>query len=263
MLKIGTAGTPGETTLEGLELIPKLGLQAMEVEFVRGVHMKNPMAKKIGEKSNIQLSVHGPYYINLNSKEGKKIAESEKRILRSVERAHYMHADPVVFHAGFYSGKTPEQAYNVMRQELDDLVQVVSEKGWSDVRLAPETTGKKKQFGSWEELIELCSDVNGLSFTLDWAHVWARSQGKCKFDVVFDKIESSLGKNFLEKMHMHFAGIEFTAAGEKRHLMLKESKFPWKDMLRCIREYKIQGTLICESPDPVADAQFIRSKLVK
>jgi len=263
LLKIGIAGTPGETTLEGLELIPKLGLEAMEVEFTHGVLMNNTMAKRIGEKSKIHLSAHGPYYINLNSKEAKKIAESEQRILKSAERAHYMHADPVVFHPGFYSGKTPEKAYGVMRQELDDLVQTMNADEWSDVRLAPETTGKKSQFGSFEELVDLCCDVEGLWFTLDWAHVWARDQGKVKFETVLDKIVSSLGKKFLKKMHMHFAGVEFTKAGEKRHLLLEDSKFPWKNMVQCIKEYKIQGTLICESPDPVADAQFIHSKLVR
>jgi deoxyribonuclease-4 len=58
----------------------------MELEFVRGVRMKEGMAQRVretAEEENIVLSVHAPYYINLNSAEAEKIRASIERIYRS------------------------------------------------------------------------------------------------------------------------------------------------------------------------------------
>ncbi|MBN3037590.1 MAG: TIM barrel protein [Candidatus Diapherotrites archaeon] len=259
---VGTAGTPSmcRGIIEALDMVPKLGLDCMEVEFTYGVNMKNDLAKSVGEEKTIELSVHAPYYVNLNSKEGKKIAESEKRILESAERAHHMSASPVVFHSGFYSGRTPADAYDVFRQEIDDLAQVADERGY-DVRLAPETTGKYTQFGSLDELIKLCQDVERVSMTVDWAHLWARAQGKLNFNAVLDRIADELGKEFLRDMHMHFSGMEYTKAGERKHHDIDDSAFPWKDMCRALAEHKVKGKLICESPALEIDALKVKALL--
>ena len=76
---LGPAGTPGKSTLDGISVLEKLGLQAMEVQFSHGVGMGLPHAKQIGkenEKYKKELSIHAPYYINLISTEKKKINES-------------------------------------------------------------------------------------------------------------------------------------------------------------------------------------------
>ncbi len=101
IIKLGPAGSTGKGTLEGIREVKRLGLQAMEVEFVRGVHMGLSLAKECGaeaKKLGIELSVHAPYYINLASEEKKKQEESKKRILDSAERGHYLGAREIVFH---------------------------------------------------------------------------------------------------------------------------------------------------------------------
>ncbi|MFN4133105.1 MAG: TIM barrel protein, partial [Candidatus Hadarchaeales archaeon] len=94
MICLGPAGVPlsskDRSTIGGLSHIASLGLNAMEVEFVRGVAMSNEMAQEVGEvarKLGIVLSVHCPYFINLCSDDRKKIEASKKRILDSAERA--------------------------------------------------------------------------------------------------------------------------------------------------------------------------------
>ena len=140
----GPAGSAGLGNEEGIKHAAELKLKAYEVEFTYGVRMSNTEAKKIGEtakKLGIKLSVHGPYYINLCSAEKAKIQASKKRILLSCERAHYMGASPVVFHAGFYQGRTKEEVYNIIKEQITDLQKTIKSKGWN-VKLAPETTGK-------------------------------------------------------------------------------------------------------------------------
>ena len=80
---LGPAGSPVSSTLDGIRKVKELGLQAMEVEFVRGIGMSNELAKKCGaaaKEENIQLSIHAPYYINLASPE-KATTNSRKVIV--------------------------------------------------------------------------------------------------------------------------------------------------------------------------------------
>ncbi len=106
---VGTGGVPNSCeggNLEGVRCIHELGLDALEIEFVYGVRMKDEMAKKVGElakKLGVHLSIHAPYFINLNASDKAKLEASKKRILDSVQKAVLLGADPVVFHPGFYS----------------------------------------------------------------------------------------------------------------------------------------------------------------
>lgn len=259
---VGTGGVPlsakEQNNFAGVERIKELGLDAMEVEFTYGVRMGKETARQLGEhaeKYNVSLSVHGPYYINLNSKEAKKIKDSEQRILDSAERAHLFGGDKVVFHPGFYSGRSKEEAFPIFHQELNDLLGVIEERGFN-IHLAPETTGKKSQFGSLEELMALCHKLPDLRITLDFAHLFAREQGNVDFHECFEKIENELGKDFLRDMHMHFSGIEYTDKGEKRHLNSDDpgNKLDFIDIAQVLKEFNVHGNLICESPNLEEDA---------
>ena len=80
----GPAGSAGLGNEAGVTKAKKLNLGAYEVEFTYGVWMSNAEAKKVGDiakKLGIKLSVHGPYYVNLASKERVKLQASKKRIL--------------------------------------------------------------------------------------------------------------------------------------------------------------------------------------
>jgi len=93
-LLFGTAGVPlsasPSSTLAGIKRIAQVGLECLEIEFVKGVKMGTDLAQKIREEAealNVALSVHAPYYVNLNSaEEGKRLA-SQERILTSARMA--------------------------------------------------------------------------------------------------------------------------------------------------------------------------------
>ena len=48
---LGPAGSPDKSTIDGLDSVFNMGLQAMEVEFVYGVKMSLDLAKKIKESA--------------------------------------------------------------------------------------------------------------------------------------------------------------------------------------------------------------------
>src|SRR4030067_1275108 len=111
IIKLGPAGSPAKSTLEGIREVKRLGLQSMEVEFVRGVHMGIPLAKECGaeaKKHGIELSVHAPYYINLASEDPKKQKESIQRILDSAERGNCLGVREIVFRPAYF-GKADKE----------------------------------------------------------------------------------------------------------------------------------------------------------
>ena len=239
-IKLGPAGNCAGGILESLKRLKELGLDGQEVEFTYGVKMSNSLAKQAGQLAKqlgLELSVHAPYYINLCSEEKAKIQASKKRILMSCERAHYMGASPVVFHSGFYGKREHEEVYECIKQALMDLQKETKKKGWK-VKLAPETTGKKSQFGSVDELLRLRKEI-GIEICIDFAHILAR-EGKIDYDKLFKKLKS------IKHLHCHFSGIEYTSKGERRHLNMKESEI--KELLKAIVKYNVDCMIIAESP---------------
>ena len=81
-IRFGPAGLGGvKEAEENLEKFSKLGLRACEIAFTYGIYIKNKQdAVRIGKKAkelDIKLSIHAPYWLNLNSKEKIKIEQSK------------------------------------------------------------------------------------------------------------------------------------------------------------------------------------------
>ena len=254
---IGTGGIPSSSkersTLAGLERIHELGLNAMEIELVRGVNMGKELSGRVGELAKelkIRLSIHAPYYINLASSERHKVVASKKRILDSCDRAHRMSAKIVVVHAAYYGKLTPEECYQKVKKECEDIVGKLKEKGINDVIVGLETMGKVSQFGTVDECVRIAKEVKGCGICVDWAHVYARNQGKIDFGRVIDKILTLKNKH----IHSHFSGINYGPKGERNHLTINsgQPKYDW--LVKEINSRGLDITLICESPALEMDA---------
>ena len=153
MIKIGVGGIGNG--LDTLPLFVSKGIMAAEVAFVRQVYMNNQAAKRIGALAKdlkFSLSVHAPYYINLNSDDDKKVKASMFRILQSCERAYHLGAKNVVFHAGYFGKMSKEETYENIKSRILELK--ARAKKWK-VNLCPETMGKINVFGSYDEIMAL------------------------------------------------------------------------------------------------------------
>jgi deoxyribonuclease-4 len=97
---------------------------------------------------------------------------------------------------------------------------------------------------------------------VDFSHLYARTNGKNntkqEFSQILEDIEKGLGKVALNNMHIHISGIEYGEKGEKHHLILKESKFNYRDLLKTLKEFKVKGVVICESPNIEKDALLMK-----
>lgn len=256
----GTAGIPHSSkqhsSAAGIARIRELKLDAMELEFVYGVKMKEAEAKNVfnSQKENkVSLSVHAPYFINLNSKERAKAKASQQRILQSARIGKICGARIIVFHPGFYMGMPPKDAYNNVRKNLKEILAALK-KEKNHTILGLETTGKPTQFGTLDEICQLCSELEQVKPTIDFSHLHARYNGCLKTQDDFEKILKTIKKHnseFLKNLHMHASGIKYTAKGERNHLNLqdKNNDFNHKLMLKALKRFKVSGTIICESPN--------------
>lgn len=255
-LIFGTAGTPtvakGRSTEAGIECVAELGLGCMEVEFVYGVRMSDKNAMSAGElaaRRSITLTVHAPYYINLNAVETEKIVASKERILESARIASLLGARSVTFHAAFYLRSTPQEAYQSVINHLGEVMDTLKRQG-NKVIIAPEITGKPSQFGTMEELLQLSTELEGVMPCVDFSH-WHARTGKAnsyqEFIGILNNIETKLGRWALDNMHIHISGIEFGEKGERRHLMLAESDIRYTELLQALKDRGVKGVIICES----------------
>src|SRR3989304_7477250 len=150
----GSAGVPhssrSPSSQDGVARVAELGLGCMEVEFVRRVGMGDATARQVreaAERLGVQLSVHGPYYINLNSKDPAKLAASRERILQAARVGAWCGARNIVFHAAYYHDDAPDQVYARVKQQLAELTAQFRAEGVAVV-LRPEVCGQLSEFGT-------------------------------------------------------------------------------------------------------------------
>ena len=267
-LLFGTAGIPLDTnprtTADGIKQVKKLGLGAMELEFVHSVNItkeKAPEIKKIAEENNIVLTCHAPYFINLNSMEKAKIKASIDRILNSARITNLCHGYSVCFHPGFYMGQEPKKVYNTIKINLKEVVSTLKNEG-NNIWVRPETTGKESQFGNVDEILQLSQELDNVMPCVDFAHFHARTNGKYntykEFASILEAIEKKLGRKGLENMHMHITGIAYGPKGEKNHLTLKESDLKYEELIKALKDFKVKGVAISESPNIEEDATMMK-----
>ncbi|SFM46653.1 TIM barrel protein [Methanolobus profundi] len=267
-LLFGSAGTPKSSkkrnSISGIERVKELGLGCMELEFVRGVKMGEATAgdvRRKAEKEDISLSVHAPYYINLNSLEPEKVDASIERIYRSSLIGNLCGARNIVFHPAYYQKDTPEKVYDKVYELLKKLTSRLADES-IEVILRPETTGKGTQFGSLQENVRLGVELDNVLPCIDFSHLHARSCGaeNCydEFAATLEFIENELGREGLDDMHMHVSGIEYGEKGERNHLNLDDSDLRYPELMKALKDFKVKGLLICESPDNDEDALLLK-----
>ena len=266
-LLFGTGGvphsTPKRSSLAGIKQIRELGLDCMELAFVRRVAMGDKTTSEVrqaAEEHEVRLSVHAPYYINLNSPEANKVRASRQRILQAARAGWLCGARSIVFHAAFYRDDSPAIVYERVRGYLVELTDELRAEGNGAI-LRPETTGKASQFGTLAELLMLSKEVEGVAPCVDFAHLHARTGADNSYEefaVLLEFIEGELGRAGLEDMHIHISGIDYGPSGERKHLNLADADLRYVELLQALRDFEVGGLVICESPSLEEDALLMQ-----
>ncbi len=262
-LLFGISGIPmGDRKMkyhEGLDYLAQIGLDAMELPFTRSVSVTDKNRNDIiteKEKNQLYLSAHGSYFINLNAEEEEKREASKDRILKGALALKSVGGRSLVFHAGYYLKNTREETLKTIITELHTLPDL-------GVTYRLETTGKETQFGNLDELITISKEVKTCGICVDFSHIHARYQGSLKhyddFSAILEKIGNELGDDTLKDMHMHISGINYGLKGEKNHLPMLDSDFLYKECLKALKAFNVEGCLICESPILEQDGLLLKN----
>jgi deoxyribonuclease-4 len=278
--RFGPAGVPPSFRAMKAVLaeVPKLlkeeGLDAFEYQAVRWgakPQMRKEEAVKLGleaKEKDVWLSLHGSYFINFCGNR-ETIEASKNRLIACATAAEWMNAYVVVFHPGFYGKTPPKEVFKGCLEALKDVVGILKSLGIRNVKLGPETMGKPSQFGSLDEVLGLCKEVEQTQPVIDWAHLHARDRGGFKtvedFRRVVEEIENRLGADAVKDMHCHFTKVEFTDKGEKCHHTMDEADYgpDFAMLAKVIAEFKLKPVIISESPVLDVDAIKMRDMLQK
>ena len=254
-----------KSTLEAPAWVKSKGLDAYEYQGGNGITASEATLAKIGEAARaegIKMSLHTPYYISLSGVEPEKRLKSLDYIKKSLRAARLLGADTIVIHSGSAAKISREEAMSLARDTLERTVEMVGE---TDIRLGLETMGKINQLGTLEEVIELCRVSPIFHPVVDFGHLNARERGfftdADSYRRIFDTIGNALGDKYSQNIHCHFSKIEYTAAGEKKHLTFADEVFgpEFDPLAEAIAKEGLSPRIICESAGTMAeDALYMK-----
>lgn len=288
--KFGVAGFPinffesekGKKRENIFEWIKQVGLDAIELQCTYGIRMKEEQAllyKSLAEKHGITITIHGPYYISLASKNIETVERSKEEIKKAFNLANTIGAKRIIFHPGGGFGNTSEERKEGLERLIEALNSIKDKLDTKNIKIYPEIGGKVNQLGSLDEIIEICRRVDYARPCIDRAHLHAREHGsmnsKNNILNVLKKIEQELGRNILEETHFHVYPVDYGEAGEKSHKAFGEMKIlsqlslfeeateeympKAQDYIDAILEMDLKPITICEAHN----TQDVGAKLMK
>ena len=247
--------------------IASIGLDAYEYEAGNGLSASPTALLAIGEEArahNVKMSYHAPYFISLSGVDPEKRLKSIGYIKQSLDAAERLGAGTIVVHTGSAAKISRDEA---MRLAADTLLRTLDAVDTRGIKIGLETMGKKNQLGTLTEVLELCRMDSALVPVVDFGHLNARDCGGVfnsadDYLRVFDKIDRLLGASIAVNLHCHFSKIEWTEAGEKRHLTFDDEHYGprFEPLAEAIARERLSPTVICESAGTQSDDALAMKK---
>jgi deoxyribonuclease IV len=268
--RFGTVGSPISTpkkpggSVGAIQRINELGLGALELGWVNAVRVTEKTCAEIktsGQENGVLVSVHAPYFINLNA-DDQEWPKSRKRLMDAAHYGNLAGASDIIFHPGSYFGQPSLEVLDKAIPRLAGCVDELRAAG-NPVCLRPETMGKSAMLGSFEDTQAMSQAVPGVQPCIDFAHLHAR-QGDGSMNSydewarILEAYARALGSEALQSMHIHLSGIAYGPKGEKNHLPLQEADLDLKALFRALQAFNAGGRILCESPVMEEDALLMR-----
>jgi deoxyribonuclease-4 len=273
--KFGTVGSPSGTpkkpggSVGAIEFSKSIGLDALELGWVQSVRVTEAtcaLIKAASEAQSVSLSVHAPYFINLNAT-AEEWPKSRKRLMDAAHYGYLAGATDIVFHPGSYFGNDPADVLKIAIPRLKGCVDELKKNG-DMVIIRPETMGKSAMLGSIEDALAMSAAMDMVQPCIDFAHMHARpGDGSMNTYEEWSKLLTNykkvLGAKALKNLHIHLSGIEYGDKGEKKHLSLVEADLDLKALFKALNDFGCAGRIMCESPIMEEDALNMKKAWMK
>jgi deoxyribonuclease-4 len=275
MIKFGPSGNCESFYAEGYShteesaaFVKNRGLDCFEYSFGRGVRMSEEKAISIGEafqKEGIEISAHAPYFVNFANPDDEMAAKSYGYVLDSGKMLKLMGGKRVVFHPAAQGKASRAEAVDLTEERLKILRDYIYLNDMQDMLFCPETMGKIAQIGTIEEITRFCKIDPVYVPCIDFGHINAREQGSLKTVADYkSRLEYMIGELGFEKMqrfHMHFSKIMYSAKGEIKHLTFEDVNYgpEFEPLAVALKELSLQPYIVSESAGTQAeDAAYMK-----
>jgi deoxyribonuclease-4 len=270
--RFGTVGSPTSRpkqpggSVGSVIHLRELGLGAFEIAWVRSVRVSEETCARIKETAkehDILLSVHAPYFINLNA-DVEEWPKSRKRLMDAAHFGNLAGATKIIFHPGSYFGRPPKEVLPIAIERLQGCVDELHAAG-NNATLRPEIMGKSAMLGSLDDTLKMSKAIKGVEPCLDFAHLHSRPGDGTMNSYeewlrVLELYGKKLGKRALKRLSCHLSGIEYTPKGERKHLQMPESDFNLDALFKALHDSGCAGRILAESPVMEDDALLYQKK---
>ena len=244
-----------------LAYLNSFGLTAYEFQCGMGVRTSSETAVEFKNSiKGIKISIHAPYYISLSSVDEQKRLKSIDYILQTARLAKAMGACRIVIHSGSCRKIDRSIALDLAKHTLKMAFKALKNEKLEEIEVCLETMGKINQLGSLEEVLNLCKIAPNCVPCIDFGHLNARTFGSIKsiidYEKILNSVENELGFDCLNRLHVHFSKIEFSAnGGEKKHLTFSDEVYGpnFEPLAELVAKRNLSPTFICESAGTQAE----------
>jgi len=214
------------------------------------------MIGRMAKRLDVNVSIHTPYYMDLGSND-----DLTDTCLDSIRHAglilNALDGDIVVTHLGLYGGNDRDTVDENIFSNVAMLMD-----WWKDAGLKPklglEITGWQGVFGSLEQILSMCDDIDGVVPVINFPHHHSRTNGSLMdssdFKALLETVEPYCGKH----MHSLFAGVERSGDNEKRLTPIKRGDLKFEPLAEALADLRPDITIISGSPLLEHDAMYMR-----
>ena len=268
--RFGTVGSPEATpskpggTVGGIRYAASIGLDALELAWVQGVRVGEAACaaiKQAAAENGVALSVHAPYYINLNG-DDEKWPRLRQYLMDAAHFGNLAGATDIIFHPGTYFGRPADEVLKLTIPRLQGCVDELQAAG-NSVTLRPEISGKAAMLGSLADVVEMAKAIPGVLPCIDFAHLHARL-GDGTMNTYNEWMSAlnfycrALGDEAMQHLHIHLSGINYGPKGEKNHLIMEDADLDFRNLMCALHASGVKGRIMCESPVLEVDALKFR-----
>lgn len=210
----------------------------------------------MAEELDVAMSIHTPYYMDLVS-DGELSFKSMDSIRWAGVIAKALGGSTVVTHLGLYGDVDPKLAQRRIKARIKEL------SGWYKKQkvkasLGLELSGRREIFGSLQEVVKLCKEVDGVVPVVNFAHYHAREHGKLREVKDFDDILDAVGNYVDGEYYTHFSGVEHEDGNEKRYTSIKKGDLRFEPLAEALVDRNDPITIISGSPLLEHDAMYMK-----
>lgn len=170
------------------------------------------------EKNNIKnLLAHGPYTMNLCSK-NEKVREFAKLILKDdMERLEKMPVNLYVFHPGSHTGIGEEKAIEYITEALNEVVTKDLKTNILLETMSGKGTEVGKNFEQLRKIIEGVKYSEKIGICLDTCHLYSAGYDIVNnLDYILEQFDTTIGLDKIKAVHLNDSKTEFNS-NKDRH----------------------------------------------